>query len=68
MAIGRNQRCETESSGVAEGLGAGGTGADSAEVVVAVDAGGVTVGEGDLDSVVAYGGSGFGAGFGLEHG
>lgn len=51
----------------AEGFGAFGAGADAAEVVVAVDAGGVAVGERDLDRVVADGGSLLRAGFGLEH-
>jgi hypothetical protein len=53
---------------VAEGLGAGGAGADGAELVVAVYAGGVAVGEGELDGVVADGVGGFGGGLGLEHG
>src|SRR5580704_6742567 len=52
----------------AERLGAFGAGADGAEVVVAVDAGGMAVGEADLDGVVADDGGGFGAWLGLEHG
>ena len=54
--------------GVAEGFGAGWAGADGAEMLVAVNAGGVAVGKGELDGVVAYGVGGFGAGFGFEHG
>jgi hypothetical protein len=52
----------------AEGLGAGRTGADGAEMVVAVDAGGMAVGERELDGVVSDGVGGFGGGLGLEHG
>jgi hypothetical protein len=54
--------------GGAEGFGAVGAGADAAEMVVAEDTGGVAVGEGDLDGVVAHCGSFLCAGFGLEHG
>src|SRR5580704_7580749 len=53
---------------VAERLGAGGAGADRAEMIVAIDARGVAVGEGDLNGVVADRGGGFGAGLGFEHG
>ena len=49
-------------------MGAGGAGADGSKMVVAVNAGGVAVGEGELDGVIAYGVSGFGGGLGLEHG
>ena len=56
------------SGGGAEGFRAFGAGADAAEVVVAEDAGGVAVGEGDLDGVIADGGGLLCAGFGLEHG
>ena len=56
------------SGGGAEGSGALGAGADGAEVVVAEDAGGVAVGEGDLDGVVADGGGLLRAGLGFEHG
>src|SRR5450432_1116271 len=58
---------ESGSRGVAEGLGAGGAGADGSKMVIAVDAGGVAVGEGELDGVVAYGIGGFGGGLGFEH-
>src|SRR5258708_10899413 len=51
----------------AEGFGAVSAGADAAEVVVAVDAGGMAVGESDLDGVVANLSGSFGAGLGLEH-
>src|SRR2546422_9792985 len=44
------------------------TRADGAQVVVAVDAGGVAVGEIDLNGVVAYRRGGLGLGLGLEHG
>src|SRR3989441_8706871 len=44
------------------------TRADGAQVVVAVDAGGVAVGEIDLNGVVAYRRGGLGFGLGLEHG
>ena len=44
-----------------------GAGADAAQVIVAVDAGGVAVGEGDLNGVVADGGSLLRARLGLEH-
>ena len=53
--------------GVTEGLGAGGAGADGAEMVVAVDAGGVAVGEGDLNGVIADSGSLLCARLGFEH-
>ena len=55
-------------AGGAEGLAAFGAGTDGAEVIVAVDTGGVAVVEGELDRVVAdlRGGGGFGLGF--EHG
>ena len=49
-------------------MGAGGAGADGAEVIVTVDAGGVAVAEGELDGVVAYGVGGFGGGLRFEHG
>ena len=51
----------------AEGFGAFSTRADTAEMVVAIDAGGVAVGEADLDRVVAYPRGGLGAGLRLEH-
>jgi hypothetical protein len=51
----------------AKGFGALGTGADRAEVIIAVDSGGVAVGEADLDGVVAHGGGGLRAGLGFEH-
>ena len=43
------------------------TGTNRAEMVVGVDARGMTVREGDLDGVVADGGRGLRSGFGLEH-
>ena len=52
----------------AEGLCAFGTGADAAQVVVAVNAGRVAVVEAELDGVVADDGGGCGAGLGLELG
>ena len=51
----------------AEGFGAVGAGADAAEVVVAEDAGGVAVGEGNLDGVIADCCGFLRAGFGFEH-
>ena len=44
------------------------TGADTAEMVVGVDAGGVAVGKRDLNGVIPYLRGGFGARLGLEHG
>src|SRR5262249_49505587 len=41
---------------------------DGAEMIVRVDAGGMTVGERDLDGVVPYRGGGLGFCLGLEHG
>ena len=52
----------------AEGFGAFGAGADVAEVVVAVDAGGVAIGEAELNGVVAHHCGSLGARLGLEHG
>jgi len=49
------------------GLGAFSAGADGAEMVVGIDAGGVAVGEGDLDSVIPYLRGGGGSRFGFEH-
>ena len=54
------------------GFGSGGlfafrAGADGAEMVVGIDAGGVAVGERDLDGVVAHLRGRGGAGFGFEH-
>lgn len=49
-------------------MGAGGAGADGSKMVVAIDAGGVAVGEGELDGVVAYGVGGLGGGLWFEHG
>ena len=51
----------------AEGFGAFSARADVAEMVVAVDAGGVSVREADLNGVTAYLRSGLGARLGLEH-
>lgn len=51
----------------AEGFAAFGAGADAAKMVVAVDAGSVAVGEGDLDGVIAHRSGGFRARFGLKH-
>src|SRR2546422_839849 len=50
----------------AKGFGALGAGTDVAEMVVAVDAGGVAVGEADLNGVVAYLSGALGARLGLE--
>ncbi len=55
------------SSGGAKGFGAFGAGADVAEMVVAVDAGGVAISKADLNGVVAHLRSGLGARLGLEH-
>src|SRR5882724_2708974 len=52
----------------AEGFGAFSAGTDAAEMVVAIDAGGMAVGEADLDCVVAHLRGGFGPGLRLEHG
>jgi hypothetical protein len=53
--------------GGAEGLGTIGAGANAAKMIVAVDAGGVTVGECKLDGIVADRGSFLRARFGREH-
>lgn len=45
-----------------------GAGANGAEMIVGVDAGGVPVGERDLDGVVPYLGGGGGSGLWFEHG
>ena len=52
----------------AEGFGAFRAGADAAEMVVAINAGGMAIGKANLDCVVAYLRRSFGAGLGLEHG
>ena len=57
----------TGSSGT-ERFAALGAGADVAEMVVAVDASGMAVGEADLDGVAAYLRSGLCARLGLKHG
>ena len=54
--------------GVAEGFGAFVTGTDAAQMVVCVDAGGVTVRKRDLNGVIPYLRGGFGPRLGLEHG
>ena len=48
-------------------MGTFGAGTDVAQMIVAVNAGGVAIGEADLDSVVTHHGSGLGARLGLEH-
>src|SRR6266436_8357724 len=57
----RSRRCG------AEGFGAVSAGANAAEVIVAVNAGGVAVAEGDLNGVIADLRGGFRARLGLEH-
>src|SRR6266849_1450868 len=57
----RSRRCG------AEGVGAVSAGANAAEVIVAVNAGGVAVAEGDLNGVIADLRGGFRARLGLEH-
>ena len=52
----------------AEGSGAFGARADVAKMVVAIDAGGMPVGEAKLNRVVAHLCGGFGPGLRLEHG
>ena len=52
----------------AEGSGAFGAGTNVAEVIVAVDAGGVAIAEAELNGIVANDRGGLGARFGLEHG
>jgi hypothetical protein len=52
----------------AKSFGALLTGADAAEVFVAVDAGGMAIGEGDLNGVIAHRGGLLGARLGFEHG
>ena len=51
----------------AKGFGALGAGADVAEVVIAIDAGGVTIGEADLNGVITNLRCGLGARLGFEH-
>jgi hypothetical protein len=53
--------------GSAESFGAFGAGANVAEVIVAVDAGGVAIGEAELNGVVAYHCGSLCARLGLEH-
>ena len=52
----------------AEGFGAFSAGADAAEMVVAINAGGMAVGEAKLNRVIAHLCGGFGPGLWLEHG
>lgn len=64
---GEIERAPTDLDFGRSGLGTFRAGADGAEMVVGIDAGGVAVGEGDLDGVVSYLRGSGGAGFGLEH-
>jgi hypothetical protein len=59
---------EALAHGGAEGFGAVGAGTDVAEMVVAVDASRVAVGEADLNGIITHLRGGLGARFGFEHG
>jgi hypothetical protein len=55
-------------AGFAEGFGAVAARANAAEMIVAVDAGGVAVSKADLDGIMAHLRGGLRPGFGLKHG